>query len=352
MRTSRSAALTFSSVSRDLPVMPRKVCVSFSERLSNIRYPIDTREIIPFTAPARYAKLDDHFRSTATNPDDVPDGSQLMASTLSGLAAFASVAAAFLYALGAALQIHSLWHKRNVAIRTLALITVPALVFHAAATYLQINTDEGLYLGFFAAASLITLLMVGFVLLSSARLPVQNLLLPVLVIGALAVLASLFGETGFVARQSLPPALAIHILFSVVAYSILFMAACQSVLLAYLEHALKAKSSIRALRLLPPLETMEALLFSLLWSGILTLTAAIVTGFVFLDDMFAQHVVHHTVFAMASWVLYAVLLTGRSFFGWRSRTATYWTLIAFSLLVLGYFGSKFVMEILLSPDTP
>lgn len=268
-------------------------------------------------------------------------------ATLSGLATLASVAAASLYILGAALQMRGLWQQRAVPLRTLALITVPAMILHTAAAYLQVYTSDGVYLGFFAAASLVTLLMVVFVMLAALRLPAQNLLLLVLPIGALAVLASLLGETGFRARQTLPAALAVHILFSIFAYSVLFMAACQSVLLAYQEHALKARSAISALRLLPPLETMEALLFSLLWTGIIALTAAIATGFIFLDDMFAQRVVHHTVLAIASWLLYAGLLTGRHFFGWRSSTATSWTLIAFSLLILGYFGSKFVLEILL-----
>ncbi|MEQ8857797.1 MAG: cytochrome c biogenesis protein CcsA [Pseudomonadales bacterium] len=268
-------------------------------------------------------------------------------ATLTGLTAFASVGAASLYALGAALQIRSIWHSRALTAGTLAAIVVPALLLHATATYLQMDTEAGLYLGFFTAASLTALLMVMFLVLAAAHLPVQNLLLLVLPFGTAAVIGAQIGETGFEARQSLPLALGMHILFSILAYSILFMAACQSLLLAYQDHALKTKSSIRALRLLPPLESMEALLFSMLWTGIVTLTAAIATGFLFLDDLFGQRVVHHTVLAIASWVVYAVLLTGRHFFGWRSRTATYWTLIAFSLLVLGYFGSKFVLEILL-----
>ena len=270
-----------------------------------------------------------------------------MASTIPGLTAIASVAAASLYALGAALQIRSLWQNRALALGTLVLVTVPALVFHSAATYLQVNTESGVYLGFFTAASLITLLMIFFLVLASARLPVQNLLMLVLPLGTVAVMASLLGETAFEARETLAPALAAHIAFSLFAYSFLFMAACQSVLLAWQEHALKSRGSIRTLRLLPPLETMEALLFTLLWTGIITLTAAIVTGFVFLEDMLAPGIVHHTVLATASWILYAVLLAGRHFFGWRSTTATAWTLIAFSLLVLGYFGTKFVLEILL-----
>jgi ABC-type uncharacterized transport system permease subunit len=270
-----------------------------------------------------------------------------MASTIPGLTAIASVAAASLYALGAAVQIRSLWQDHVLALGTLVLITAPALAFHATATYLQVNTEAGLYLGFFTAASLITLLMILFLVLAAARMPVQNLLVLVLPLGALAVIASLFGETAFEARVSLAPVLVAHITFSLFAYSILFMAACQSVLLAFEEHALKARSSIRALRLLPPLETMESLLFTLLWTGIITLTAAIITGFIFLEDMLAPGVVHHTVLALGSWLLYAVLLTGRHFFGWRSTTATSWTLIAFTLLVLGYFGTKFVLEFLL-----
>ena len=188
-----------------------------------------------------------------------------MASTFSGLTAIASVAAAALYALGATLQLRSLRQDRLLAASKLTLVALPALLLHLTAGYLQVNTPSGLYLGFFTAASLITALMVLFVLLATLRMPVQNLLLVVLPIAAVAVLASQFGETGFEARQDLAPALAVHILFSVVAYSILFMATCQSLLLAYQEHALKTKSSIRALRLLPPLESMETLLFTLLW---------------------------------------------------------------------------------------
>lgn len=277
----------------------------------------------------------------------IPDGKQLMASTLTGLTAIASVAAASLYALGAALQIRSLWQNRTLALGTVVLITVPALMFHIAATYTQVNTEAGLYLGFFTAASVIMALMILFLVLASVRLPVQNLLVLALPLATLAVVASLLGDSAFEARQTLSGVLLAHIAFSLLAYSILFMAACQSVLLAYQERALKSRGGLRGLRVLPPLEAMEALLFTLLWTGIITLTAAIATGFLFLDDMFAQSVVHHSVLAMASWVVYAVLLAGRHFFGWRSTTATAWTLIAFSLLVLGYFGTKFVLEIVL-----
>jgi len=116
-----------------------------------------------------------------------PDGNQLMPSTLPGLAAIASVAAAMLYTVGAALQIRSLWSNRSVALGTIVLVTVPALVLHATATYLQIFTDEGLYLGFFTAISLVTLFIVLFVMLAAVRMLVQ--------LGAVALVLKLLLET-------------------------------------------------------------------------------------------------------------------------------------------------------------
>jgi len=85
----------------------------------------------------------------------------------------------------------------------------------------------------------------------------------------------------------------------------------------------------------------------MLWTGIALLSISIISGFAFLDDMFAQRVVHHTVLSSAAWVMYTGLLVGHRLLGWRGTTAVRWTLIAFVLLLLGYFGSKFVLEIVL-----
>ncbi len=272
-----------------------------------------------------------------------------MASTLTAVPLTASIGAAVLYLLAAFLQARSISHKRNLPTGVLLAITAPAVVLHSVAAYFQINTPAGLYLGFYVAGSLASLVMVLVVLLVALRLPVQSLLLLVLPVSLLGVLTAAFGETGFDPREHLSHALVVHILVSLFAYSLLFMAACQAVLVAFQEQALRRRGAISLLRLLPPLETMEQLLFSLLWIGIAGLSLAILTGFVFLEDMFAQHVVHHTIFAIASWCVYALLLAGHRISGWRSTTATAWILIAFSLLVLGYFGSKFVLEILVQP---
>jgi ABC-type uncharacterized transport system permease subunit len=139
-----------------------------------------------------------------------------------------------------------------------------------------------------------------------------------------------------------------HVMLSILAYSLMFIAALQAITLAYQNYQLKHKHPGGLIRLLPPLQTMESLLFELLAVGQLALTGAIVTGFIFIDDVFAQHLAHKTVFSLSAWIIYAVLLWGHYRLGWRGNTAVRWTLVGCCALMLAYFGSKFVLEIVLS----
>jgi ABC-type uncharacterized transport system permease subunit len=286
------------------------------------------------------------FASTFANRYE-PHGYSLMALTFPGHTSVAGLLAVTLYVLTAVLLLLALRRKRLPRLVLLLMTAVPAVLLHGLLTWQQMNKPDGFYLGFFTAGSLVALVMTVLVLLSAIRLPVQNLLILVLPISMAALIGSLAGQTGFEPRTTVPAPLLAHILISLTAYCVLFMAACQALLLTYQEHLLRRRRAMVNLRLLPPLETMESFLFTLLWVGVVTLSLAIGTGFAFLDDLFAQHVVHHTVLAIASWVLYAGILAGHQLFGWRSYTVTYGTLIAFALLLLGYFGSKFVLEILL-----
>lgn len=255
--------------------------------------------------------------------------------------------AACAYLASTVIQIRGLASHTEVNPKLLRTLLVPSLLAHGIVNQWLIDTPDGINLGLFTAASLVTWIMICFVFLSSLRLPVDNLLVIVLPLGAVSLATALSTDSTFTPIAGLDRSLLAHILLSIIAYSILFMAACQSLMLAVLEDRLRSRRAFALVRLLPPLETMENLLFSLLWAGVVALTLAIATGFVFLDDMFAQRVVHHTVLAIASWLTYAALLFGHHVLGWRGTTAVRWTLIAFLLLVLGYFGSKFVIEIVL-----
>ncbi|RNF50441.1 hypothetical protein EBI00_09635 [Marinomonas hwangdonensis] len=137
----------------------------------------------------------------------------------------------------------------------------------------------------------------------------------------------------------------VHILIAAVAYS-LFTAACGvGILLAAQEYQLKHHRLKQLLRV-PPLQTLERLMFEFIWAAFVMLTITIITGFYFIEDMFAQHLIHKTFFTIASWIVFTGLLLGRHIAGWRGQLAVKLTLSGFFLLMLGYFGSRIVLQIL------
>jgi ABC-type uncharacterized transport system permease subunit len=92
---------------------------------------------------------------------------------------------------------------------------------------------------------------------------------------------------------------------------------------------------------------METLLFQFLGFGFLCLSASLLTGFIYLEDIFAQHLVHKTVLSIVGWIILGILLFGRFRFGWRGKTAIRWTLATFLFLMLAFFGSKLVLEFII-----
>jgi ABC-type uncharacterized transport system permease subunit len=152
------------------------------------------------------------------------------------------------------------------------------------------------------------------------------------------------GEPNFIASQ--PPSweLTAHVLLSMGAAALLFGAAVTAILLFTLDRRLRTRRISDLSSTMPPVDQLERLMFRLIGSGFALLTLALFTGFVFVTDLFAQHLIHKTVLSVIAWVLFGILLAGRARFGWRGRPAVRWTLVGFVLLALAYFGSKFVLE--------
>ena len=126
------------------------------------------------------------------------------------------------------------------------------------------------------------------------------------------------------------------------------MAAVQSILVSLQDKRLRAHRPGGLLRALPSLKLMEQVLLQLLIASFLLLSLALITGFIFLDDLFAQRLVHKTALSILALLLLAILLIGHFRLGWRGQKAAKMTLGAYIALLLGYFGSKFVKELLLS----
>jgi len=139
----------------------------------------------------------------------------------------------------------------------------------------------------------------------------------------------------------------IHIFSSLLAYSLLSISAFQAVFLAVQDYQLHHKRPGWVMQRLPPLQVMETLLFQIMALGVILLTISLFSGFWFLSDIFAQHLVHKTVLSIIAWWVFIILLWGHWQYGWRGRIAIYWSLSGFFFLMLAYFGSKFVLELIL-----
>lgn len=135
-----------------------------------------------------------------------------------------------------------------------------------------------------------------------------------------------------------------HILLSLLSAGVLTLAAVQACALALQDQFLHQHKQGSALSSLPPLQTMERMLFQLIAIGFFLLSLTLLSGLWFIRDWMAQHLAHKTILSITAWLLFGVLLWGRWRYGWRGRTAIRWTLSGYAFLVLAYFGSKIILE--------
>ncbi len=237
-------------------------------------------------------------------------------------------------------------NKRHLPMLT-TVFWMSALILHAMALSQSLFTSSGLDLSFFNALSLVGWLVATLLFATTLRQPLESLsivLLPLIITTLLIDLVAPNLNRQIVAAGT---GLQMHVLGSLLAFSILLLAAAQALVLSYQDYHLRNHQLTSWVRHLPPLQHMESFLFQLIWLGFFLLSAALVSGWFFLDDIFAQHLLHKTVLSFLAWVLFAMLLMGRLLAGWRGRKAIHWTLGGFALLVLAYFGSKMVLEIIL-----
>lgn len=173
----------------------------------------------------------------------------------------------------------------------------------------------------------------------------QNRVLGAILLGCAAFgAAAAGGGDGYLEEAAPGWELTAHILLSMGAAALLFAAAVTAGLLVYLDRRLRKRRLADLPSVLPPLDTLERVMFRLIGAGFVLLTLALLTGFIFVTNLFAQHLIHKTVLSLVAWVLFGVLLIGRFRYGWRGRAAVRWTLWGFGFLVVAYFGVKFILE--------
>lgn len=232
-------------------------------------------------------------------------------------------------------------HKHQ---KSVFLLVSFAIITHAL-TFANFWTSEGVFFGLANSASFVAWLIAILLFLASISKPIHALGILVYPLTAFSLIFGvLFPDaTG----KTIPLSIASHVFLSITAYALLALAVCQSVLLKIQEDHLHAKKINGFINKLPPLQTMERLMFQGLRIGFYLLTLSLLTGFVFIENFFAQQLIHKTVLSLVAWVIFAVLIFGHKIFGWRGKQAITAIQVGFVVLLLAYFGSKFVLERLL-----
>ncbi len=144
--------------------------------------------------------------------------------------------------------------------------------------------------------------------------------------------------------------IAVHLVSSVLAFGFLSIAGVYAMFVAIIDHFLRRHLLSPLVKTLPALEVLENLLFKLISMGFVLLTVSLGSGLLFINDIFAQHLVHKTILSFLTWLLFGLLLFGRWRYGWRGSLAVRMTLAGIVLLILSYFGSKLVLEVILGRD--
>jgi ABC-type uncharacterized transport system permease subunit len=201
-------------------------------------------------------------------------------------------------------------------------------------------------LHFFAALSLVAFVVSALTLLVNATRPVAALGVIVFPLAAALVAVDSFLAPS-TQPQSMDWQIKLHVTMALLAFGVLSIAAVLAILLAIQERALRHRQFGHWLRALPPLTLTETLLFRLISAGFVLLTLTLLTGVLFVDNLFGQHLVHKTALSIAAWLVFGVLLYGRWRHGWRGARAVNLTLIGMAVLVLAFFGSKAVLELIL-----
>jgi ABC-type uncharacterized transport system permease subunit len=261
------------------------------------------------------------------------------------LAAYFTTAALVLYVCASGYLASRLIKQLSFTTVWLLLLTGSALIFHGIGLYHLTINPKGVDLAINKVGSLVLFSVNAIVIMSSVRKPLHSLFILLLPISAITVGLTLLHTNTSLNHLSI--GIGLHILISIVSYSLLSIAVLQALLLYWQNSHLKKRQLSGLIQRLPPLQTMESLMFELVGVGVILLTGGIVLGSFYIEDMFAQHLAHKTILSIIALGIFSTLLIGRNLWGWRGNQAIRWVLVGFCILMLAYFGSKLVVEVIL-----
>ena len=226
-------------------------------------------------------------------------------------------------------------------------LAVIAIAVHAAGLFDSLTLGVGINVSLVSSVSLIgpQLAIIG--ALAAFDSDLRGVAAGLIVLAAPTAIATQTG-TVEVTESGLSWQLQTHVFTAMFAYGLL---AAGSILAIY---ALVQDRRLRAAKLSPvnqlfaPLEKTERVLYGVASAGIAVLAMSMALGITFVENLFAQHLVHKTVLSLIALLVFGILLAGRHFAGWRGKRAIYLYLGGFIILCVAYFGSRYILEVILN----
>lgn len=261
----------------------------------------------------------------------------------------------FLYLFAALAFTLSRFPKYSARARSLVLAAFfmcsIALVIHGRLLYIVFIAGGGIDLSMTSAISLIGLQLGLIGLLGACEPTLRGMSASLILLAAITSLPSMNVNPGVDILSSGAAALSwqlrAHIVTSMFAYGLLAVGAIVALYALLQDRRLRSGQLSSINHLFAPMETNDKLLYAITATGLTVLALSIVSGITFVEDLFAQHLVHKTSLSLLALLLFGILLLGRRFAGWRGKRAVYLYLASFIVLSLAYFGSRYILEAVL-----
>ncbi|WP_288989607.1 cytochrome c biogenesis protein CcsA [uncultured Pseudoalteromonas sp.] len=260
-----------------------------------------------------------------------------------------TIIASLFYVLATSHVLSRLFHRQGPSQKITIILSTVAILAHMLLLVNSVFRVDGQDLSIVNVALLTCWVIVLCVTTVSLKFP-ATLLLPVVYgFAALLTIASLFIPHHILLHSiNVELALVAHISLSLLAYCILIIATLYGVQFYFIDKRLKRKDLAIVHSHLPPLMVVERQLYQLLNLGTVLLSVALITGFVFLDGMFAKEFIHKTILSLIAWAIFATIAVGHVKRGWRGKMVVVSIMMAAFTLTLAYFGSRFIQEVVLN----
>lgn len=222
-------------------------------------------------------------------------------------------------------------------------LAAAAIGWHLALLWADLDLATGLSLSLGNTLSFVGLQLALIAVIGAMEPSLRGLSGGMLLLAALAAsFTRVASDPG--ATEALSWQIQAHVLISLFAYGLLTVGAIVAIYALVQDGRLRSGKLSPVNHLFAPLVTTERLLFGVTGAGFSILLLAVVSGLAFVDNLFAQHLVHKTVLSLLALLVFGVLLAGRQFAGWRGKQAIYLYLAGFVLLCLAYYGTRYVLE--------